>query len=143
MVFELDFKYEDLELAAKHVRIINTVYQYQDMMDQYIDMYRTLNKEELTQLSKLSASFKSDMPAAHPSASTLTAVYNSAMNTFPVFKELVTQIAETNKAELQMGPLKKPDRAMQKAVDDYKNDPARVIDIVRASISFPDLSSLV
>src|SRR4051812_45324703 len=42
-----------------------------------------------------------------------------------------------------MGPLKKPDRAMQKAVDDYKNDPARVIDIVRASISFPDLSSLV
>lgn len=47
------------------------------------------------------------------------------------------------KAASGMGPLKDPDRVKQKAKDDYQGDVSKVLDVVRASLTYADCAGMI
>jgi hypothetical protein len=72
----------------------------------------------------------------HTNVSTLQELYQSALNAYPLFKKIVQTVADSTNAQLEMGPIKSLLRVKEKADDDYDGEISRVVDIVRASISF-------
>ena len=62
-------------------------------------------------------------------------------------KQVKTLLTDKNKKEqnfeIHEAPVKKKDRILDKTISKYKNDPTRVIDIVRGSLVFKDLKALM
>src|SRR6185369_827504 len=75
----------------------------------------------------------------------LEELMDDAKTVLPVFEKLVEDIVRNLPvpAELIMGPLKKPERIVQKANMDYGGHVDKVIDIIRASIVCNSLRSIV
>jgi tetratricopeptide (TPR) repeat protein len=139
---ELNFSREDVERASRHLKIIHTVQLYESFLEKYMSCYDRLDKKVLTDLHQLCDSISEIDSQLQPKGSTYTSLYESALSAFPQFKNLLRSVADECNGTLLMGPIKQLVRVMQKAEEDYEGDVCRVIDIVRASIVFPNIQHI-
>lgn len=68
----------------------------------------------------------------------LQEVYRRAAEVKPTFDEITKAIAQELGGEVKLAPLKGSKRAVDKILADYKGDPTKIKDVLRASIILPD-----